>query len=167
MRKYTIAGILASLVFLGLFALPAFAEESVVTYYGIKEGFTFVPGSQYTETDLFDEFKGVMPGDRLTETVVIRNQARDCDYIKVYLRAEVHDETANPLSPGVAAEGETVESMKNFLSQLSMQVWQGRRLIFEGSPDIADGLAQYVFLGKFHRGDTAELTVYLDVPQEL
>lgn len=167
MRKYTIAGILAVLLFLGLFALPAFAEESVVTYYGIKEGFTFVPGSEYTETDLFDGFKGVMPGDRLTETIVIRNRARDCDYIRLYLRAEVHDETENPLSPGVAAEGETVESMRNFLSQLSMQVWQGTRLIFEGSPDIADGLAQYVSLGKFQRGETAELTVYLDVPQEL
>ena len=35
----------------------AFAADASITFEGLEEGFAFAPGSQYTATDLFDNFK--------------------------------------------------------------------------------------------------------------
>ncbi len=143
------------------------AEDSSIIYHGVKDGFEFNPGSIYTESDLFDGFKSVMPGDTLTETITVENKSKDSDYIKLYMRAEAHDEIKNPLSPGVAATGETVATMTDFLSQLSMRVYNRDQLIYEASPDELDGLAENVLLGTFRSGESTVLTVELDVPEEL
>jgi len=120
------------------------AVDSVITYKGIQKGFTVEPGSEYSDTDLFDGFKGVMPGDRLTEVVKIRNLAEESDYIKLYIRAVAHDEENNPLSEGVAASGETVMTMSEFLAQLTMRVYNEDELIFDGTPNETDGLTRNV-----------------------
>ena len=146
--------------------VTAFAASPGITFRGFSGGFDFQPGSEYTETDLFDNFKGVMPGDVLTETITFTNSAADCDFVQLYMRAVAHDETDNPLSAKVA-ESETVATMREFLSQLSMKVWDGTRLIYEASPDELDGLEQNVFLGTFRTGDTMKLKVELTVPIEL
>lgn len=148
-------------------AAPAFAAESSITYLGKTKGFQFQPGSTYTDTDMFDSFKGVMPGDSRTETVTVTNKATDCDYIKLYLRAQVHDEKDNPLSPGVAQTGETVATMTEFLQQLSMKVYNGTQLIYSASPDELGGLAENVLLGTFRKDESARMTVELEVPLTL
>lgn len=157
--------LLAAAVVLNL-ALPAFAAESVITYKGKKDGFGFQPGSEYTDSDLFDNFKDVLPGDTREETITFQNKAKDCDYVKLYLRAEAHDK-ANPLSDGVEEAGETLDSMKEFLSQLTMRVYHGKKMIYEASPDELDGLEEDVYLGTIARGKTAKLRVELDVPVEM
>lgn len=144
-----------------------FAADSGVIYKGLSEGFEFLPGSEYTNSDLFDGFKNVMPGDTLTELINVRNEAEDCDYIELFIRALAHDEVDNPLSDGVAAAGETVESMQDFLSRLIMRVYNGDELIYEASPDQLDGLAANLLLGTFRSGDSTTLRVELDVPIEL
>lgn len=144
-----------------------FAADSTVIFKGLDEGFAFGPGSSYTDSDLFDNFKGVMPGDKLIETVEVKNEATDCDYIKLYLRAEVHDEQSNPLSSGVAESGETVATMSDFLAQLAMKVYNGSDLIYDAVPDQLDGLAENVLLGTFRSGEATTLTVELDVPADL
>ena len=63
------------------------AAESTLTYRGFAQGFDIQPGSGYSETDLFDDFKDVMPGDTLLETVTVKNESSDNDFIRVYLRA--------------------------------------------------------------------------------
>lgn len=148
------------------FATTAFAADSSITFTGFSSGFEFQPGSEYTETDLFQNFKNVMPGDTLTETITFTNSATDCDFVNLYMRAEAHDETDNPLSPKVA-EKETVATMTEFLSKLSMKVWNGTELIYDASPDQLDGLKDNVFLGTFRTGETATLKVDLSVPIEL
>lgn len=148
-------------------SITAAAADSSVTFLGHSEGFAFEPGSVYTTTDLFDGFKEVMPGDTLTEEISVTNQAKDCDYIKLYMRAEAHDEATNPLSPNVAASEETVATMSDFLAQLSMQVYNGGELIFDASPDQTDGLTENVLLGQFRRGESTTLTVNLTVPADL
>ena len=60
-----------------------------------------------------------------------------------------------------------MESSKDFLSQLSMKVYNGAELIYEAYPDELDGLENNVLLGKFNRGETAELRVVLTVPKDL
>lgn len=144
----------------------AFAASPSITFEGFSKGFDFQPGSEYTETDLFGSFKNVMPGDTVTETITFTNSATDCDFVNLYMRAEAHDETDNPLSPKVA-EKENVATMTEFLSKLSMKVWNGTELIYDASPDQLDGLKSNKFLGTFRTGETATLKVELSVPIEL
>ena len=144
----------------------AFAASPSITFEGFSKGFDFQPGSEYTETDLFGSFKNVMPGDTVTETITFTNSATDCDFVNLYMRAEAHDETDNPLSPKVA-EKETVATMTEFLSKLSMKVWNGTELIYDASPDQLDGLKSNKFLGTFRTGETATLKVELSIPIEL
>ena len=148
------------------FATTAFAADSSITFTGFSSGFEFQPGSEYTETDLFGSFKNVMPGDTVTETITFTNSATDCDFVNLYMRAEAHDETDNPLSPKVA-EKESVATMTEFLSKLSMKVWNGTELIYEASPDELDGLETNRLLGTFRTGETATLKVELTVPIDL
>ncbi len=147
-------------------AVPASAAEGYVRYTG-HNIFGFGPGSEYSKTDLFDNFKGAMPGDVLTQEITVSNTARCCDFIRVYLRAETHSEKGNPLSSKVSASGETVATMKEFLSKLSMKVYNGEKLIYRASPDELGGLEENVLLGKLRKNQDLNLTVELSVPAEL
>ena len=160
------SALLLALIMVLSLSVTAFAADSSITFKGLEEGFEAQPGSEYTETDLFDNFKNVMPGDQLTETITLKNQASDCDYINVYLKALVHDEDGNPLSEKVA-ETETVASMQDFLKQLTMRIYNGEKLIYNSTPDQAGALADNVFLGKLSKGEELSLKVELDVPIEL
>ena len=161
----TIFSLVLTLLLTVSLATSAFAASSI-TFKGFSDGFDFQPGSEYTETDLFDGFKNVMPGDTVTDTITFTNEATDCDYVNLYMRAEAHDEAGNPLSEK-AAEKESVATMTEFLSQLSMKVWNGTELIYDASPDQLDGLKDNTLLGTFHTGDTTTLKVELTVPIEL
>ena len=163
--KATFSLVLMLLMVMSL-ASTAFAASPSITFNGFSKGFDFQPGSEYTETDLFGSFKNVMPGDTVTETITFTNSAADCDFVNLYMRAEAHDETANPLSPKVA-EKETVVTMTEFLSKLSMKVWNGTELIYDASPDELDGLKTNKFLGTYRSGEKATLKVELNVPIEL
>ena len=142
------------------------AADSSVSYEGGAEKYVFLPGSDYTDSDLFDNFKGVMPGDVLEQKIIVTNKTDDCDYVKIYMRAVAHDEVKNPLSETVA-DATDIVSMQDFLSQLSMKIWNGSELIYEATPDELDGLAENVLLGSFELGESTELTVELTVPIEL
>ena len=147
-------------------ASTAFAASPTITFEGFSKGFDFQPGSEYTQTDLFGSFKNVMPGDTVTETITFTNSAADCDFVNLYMRAEAHDEASNPLSSKVA-EKETIVTMTEFLSKLSMKVWNGTELIYDATPDQLDGLKNNVFLGTYRSGEKATLKVELNVPIEL
>ena len=158
--------------------VTAFAKDTAITFKGLTEGFEGAVGSEYTDTDLFNNFKDVMPGDKLTETIQIKNESTDCDYIKLYLKAEAHDEEANPLTYSETFENtdgkdqggidgerdETVATMSDFLAQLSMKIYNGDELIYEATPDELDGLKESVLLGTLRKGESAVLTVELEVP---
>lgn len=158
-----------------------FAADSTITFKGAEEGFAFQPGSEYTATDLFGNFKDVMPGDHLTEEISVKNEAEDCDYINLYMRAVIHDEEGNPITysePFENADGkdqagiegqrdETVATMRDFLSRLTMLIYNGEELIYSASPDEAGALADNVLLGKLATGESLDLTVELDVPIDL
>lgn len=176
-----LSSLLLALVMILSLSVTAFAADSSITFKGAQEGFDFQPGSQYTATDLFDSFKDVMPGDKLTETIQIKNEASDCDYIKLYMRAVVHDENGNPLTYSETFENtdgkdqanvdgqrdETVATMQDFLSQLTMRIYNGDELIYEASPDEAGALVNNVLLGTLSKGESLNLKVELDVPIEL
>ena len=176
MKKIT--SFILAIIFSFNITVMAIAAESSVTYTGGELSFEFEPGSQYTETDLFDGFKNVMPGDQLTETIVVKNISTDSDYVNIYMRAETHDESDNPLTYSEEYENtdgkdqadiagqrdETVASMRDFLSQLRMSIYNNGSLIYEAEPDELGGFAENVLLGTFYPGESVTLTVELEVP---
>ena len=70
MKKATIC--LALLLVACLLSGSALAAASV-SYEGGAEKFVFLPGSEYSASDLFESFKNVLPGDELTQTITVRN----------------------------------------------------------------------------------------------
>ena len=159
-----ISKVLSTLAFSAALALGAagmaFAADSKVTFESRGEVFSFAPGGEWTSTDLFDGFKGVMPGDERTETVAVTNGSQET--VKVYLHADPHPhDEGNALSDSVAAK-ENLESMREFLSVFDMRVYNGDKLIYEGTPDSASaGLESAVLLGELAPGEGVTLTVEL------
>ena len=52
-------------------AIPVYAADGKVTYNGNAGNFLFEPGSEHSLSDLFSNFKGVMPGDSLTQKITV------------------------------------------------------------------------------------------------
>ena len=159
-----ISTLLMALALVLSLSVPAFASS--VTFEGKSKGFALDGHNQLTATDLFGNFKNLMPGDSVSETITIQNVARDCDYIKLYIRAVPHG-SGNGLSGEVAEIEDSVASMQDFLSQLYMEVYQGSNRIYSGSPDELDGFRDNVYLGRYKKNQGTTLTVTLNVPVDL
>ena len=81
------------------FAVTSFAADGKVTYSGNAGDFVFEPGSDQSLTDLFPNFKGVMPGDSLTQKITVKNDADDKVKVKIYIRSlGAHEDSVDFLS---------------------------------------------------------------------
>ena len=136
-------------------APAALAEEASVVYEGHVKGFSFAPGSVHSASDLFPNFKNLMPGDVRTQDVFVESLAKDCDYVVLSLRAVVN-ETAPEVS----------QNAREFLSQLTVRIYHGTKLISESTPQQPNLEGNYP-LGAFFYGQKDRLTVELSVPIEL
>ena len=124
------------------------AADSTVTYNGTAQKFIFEPGTRYSPTDLFPNFKDVMPGDRLTQHITVRNKASKRVKVKIYMRAL-----------GAHRDSEA------FLSQMNLTVWdESDTLMFDAAANQTTGLTDWVCLGTLYSGGEADLAVILDVP---
>ena len=174
------------LIAVAVLTIPALAADAVVRCDGTSGLVIETTGSGYTDTDLFNNFKDVMPGDERTETITIKNSVNGFDYVKLYIRAVPHDEQGNPLTYDEKFENEdgkdqqnvdgerdeTVATMADFLSQLSMEIYLvnadgTKQSIFYASPDKSAQLTDSVLLGTFAKGKSAKLEAVLHVPAEL
>ena len=135
-------------------ALPVYAADGKVTYSGNAGKFIFEPGSEHSLTDLFPEFKGVMPGDTLTQKITVKNNADNKVKVKIYIRA-------------LGAH----EDSKEFLSQLSLKVNKSEEnkmaYMFDAAADETAQLTQWVCLGTLYSGGEVNLDVTLSVPTSL
>lgn len=174
------------LIAVAVLTVPVLAADAVVRRDGTSGLVIETTGSGYTDTDLFGNFKNVMPGDELTENITIQNNVSGFDYVKLYIRAVPHDEQGNPLTYDEAHENtdgkdqqnvdgerdETVATMADFLSELSMEIYLvnadgTKQSIFSASPDKSAQLTDSVLLGTFAKGKSAKLEAVLTVPAEL
>lgn len=140
----------------------AYAAGSTVSYQGGAEDFVFLSEDGSRDTDLFDSFKNVMPGDTLTQNIYVRNDFGGADYVKIYLKAETHDGSVIPEDGGMGGV-----TMSDFLSKLSMKVYQNGKLICDASPAALDSFKTPVYLGSFDYKESTVLNVELHVPIEL
>lgn len=145
---------LAAFVLAFCAVFPAYAADGRVTYDGNAGQFVFEYGSQHSPTDLFDNFKGIMPGDTLTQRITVKNGADNKVKVKIYLRSlGAHEDSAE------------------FLSQLGLKVQKSEdnemAYMFDAAADQTDGLTDWVCLGTLYSGGEVNLDVLLDVPTEL
>jgi len=146
-----IAYFLLSLVLALSLTVPALALDGQVIYTQNSKKFIFLPGGKESPTDLFPEFKDVMPGDKLEQKILLKNDISNNCKVKVYMRAL----GAHPNS-------------KEFLSQLQLTVHKGTDTeLFKASADATAQLSDWVYLGTLYSGGQCELSAVLDVPVTL
>ena len=137
------------MVFTGIVTVSA--ADGNVTYEGDSGEFIFEPGSRYSPTDLFPNFKDVMPGDSITQNIYVKNDASQKVKVKIYLRAS-----------GAHAGSE------EFLSQMNLSVAKVEdTLLFDATADRKAQLEEWTCLGTLYSGGNVELAVTLNVPVEM
>lgn len=147
MKKMTRLAIAMIMMF--AVTIPVLAKDGNVIYSGDSGKFIFEPGSEYSPTDLFPEFKDVMPGDTLTQKIVVKNNAKKS--VKISMRA-------------LGAH----EDSKDFLSKLNLYVEKVTDTpLFEAPADQTAQLTEWRQIGVLAAGGEAELMVGLQVPTSL
>lgn len=146
--------ILAFVLACFLLATTVSAADGNVIYDGMIQGLIFDPGSEHSLTDLFPNFKDVMPGDTLTQKITVRNDQGNHVKVEIYIRSlGAHEES------------------KEFLSQLKLKVATSQdnemAYMFDAYAHEPAQLSDWVCLGMLYSGGEVNLDVTLEVPVEM
>ncbi len=143
---------LVCFVLLGGVTLSSLADTSNVEFVGFADEFIFTPENK----DLFNNFKKIVPGDELTQDIIVKNSYKE--KVKIYMRAE-------PVSEQDAA----------FLSELNMKVElkSGDQVnaLYNGSAaeliSASGSLKEDVLLGEFPANANCTITATLSAPLDM
>ncbi|MDL2258231.1 hypothetical protein LJC42_03605, partial [Eubacteriales bacterium OttesenSCG-928-K08] len=145
-------------------AVPV-ADATTVTFVNRRTGFTFNP----TSTDLFANFKNLVPGETREQRINVSNTSSDV--VNIYLRAEYVDQTL-----ATTANIDLVNEMLQKYATVTIKDSSGK-LIYEGAvwgnypnePTTGkmDSMRNNINLGRFRTGDTLGMTVSLTLDPQL
>lgn len=127
--------------------------SGTVTYNADSDKFIFESGSKYSPTDLFSNFKGVMPGDSIKQNLTVKNESSNEVKVQIYIRSKQPDEASAEL-----------------LSNLHLTVEKAQENKMEYMFDISanqPAINDWVCLGTLYSGGEVNLVLTLDVPIEL
>ena len=151
-RQKVAAALCAAALLICPLSLGVVADDANVTYTGNSGDLIFAPGSEHSPTDLFANFKNVVPGASLTQKITVSNRADNKATVKIYLRSL----------------GSADEKYNAFLNQLTLTVTEETGSpLFEAAADKTAGLTDWVCLGTLYSGASLDLNVTLDVPTTL
>lgn len=144
MKKIRILGLCiccALLIFSAVEITLAYPNEPTVSYNGKEKEFVFV---NTEETDLFRDFKDVVPGDIFSQEIVLRGEKIE-NATDFYLRAEVNDGVTIP---------ETV----------TLKVYLEENLISDSPLNSSGSLEENVHLCQLTKDGSVKLNAVLEVP---
>lgn len=159
------------------------SAAGIVTYEGKKknEEFIFAPGTEYSVSDLFTDFKNLMPGDT-TEPQLIRlvNNGKKGTTTKFYIKAlgpaAANDEdlvfggTNGGLGDADDTDGYTEKQLvQEFLQYVNLKVVKvkGDKTLFDAPADQTADLSDWVLLGSLRKGGEIDLEVTLEIPADI
>ncbi len=148
MKKKLILFFVLTLFF--VLAITPTAADALVSFKGHEEEIEFYPGSIYSDSDLFGEFKNVMPGDTLSQRISVKHVGESLSKARIYMRA-------------LGAE----EGSEEFLSKLRLTVISDNKTLFDARADETDGLQNWTHIGTLSKGEWVDLDVTLFVPTDL
>ena len=134
-------------------SISAYAAGTV-TYSADSSKFIFEPGSSHSPTDLFTEYKGLMPGDSVRQDITVKNDSSYGVKVKLYVRSHgAHEDSVD------------------FLSKLHLTVAKSENnemaYMFDAAADQTGGMTDWVYLGTLYSGGEVNLILNLDIPIEL
>lgn len=135
--------VLLLLLMIGL-SQPVVAEASTVTYVNQAERFVFLP----EDTNLFDNFKGIMPGDVRAQEIQVKNGSESV--VNIYLKI-------NPID----------EESEDFLEQLDLEIKHKETVIFKDQLANQGNFSEYKLLTKLEPKAKMSLELLLEVPTSL
>ena len=153
MKRLLALCLMAAMLFLQICSVSATEvdKDGDIIYTDGVDKFVFITESDYSDTDQFDNFKTVMPGDSIEQRILLRNDISNDRKIKVYMRA---------LGASKGSE--------DFLSQLNLTIVKDTdTILFDATAEKAAQLTDWVYLGTLYSGGECELVVTLDVPVTL
>lgn len=133
-----------SILFMLLLSTSYPVQASSVTYVNQADKFVFVPEN----TDLFENFKGVMPGDQVAQTIFVKNDSKIP--VKIYLKIN------------------TIQSEDDqFLKQLTLTMNIQGVDVFNETLDQQGQFKQFILLAELKPQQQKTLDLLLDVPLTL
>lgn len=153
MRKLVALALMVALALslIGSVSAADVDSDGDIIYTDGIDKFIFITDSDYSDTDQFENFKTVMPGDTVEQRIRLRNDISNDRKIKVYMRA-------------LGAH----EGSDDFLAQLKLTIIKDTdTILFEAAADQAAQLTDWVYVGTLYSGGECELTAILEVPVTL
>lgn len=141
-------------------------EIPAVSYYGQARQFVFTPGTAENPGDLFDMFKGLMPGDVREQEITLCSAAQSGAPINLFLRAYVPALGANATKEQRELADKANALLRKLTITVSSDEFTDQPMLDAGAyPE--QGMGDWVFLGRFAYDTESLLRVHVSVPAVL